>query len=64
MMFGRMKIAGENDEEPAPFLQDTVAFPQGILHILHVLENIVGQYGVQAVVLERQFLPYRHAIIG
>src|SRR6266850_2269967 len=64
VMFGRMKIARKHDEEPAPFLQDTVAFPQGILHILHVLKNIVGQYGVQAVVLKRQFFPYRHAIIG
>ena len=41
-----------------------MAFFQGVPHILHVLKNIIGQYGVQAAVVKRQFLPYRHAIIG
>src|SRR6267143_2994532 len=40
-----------------------MTFPQGILHILHVLKNVKGQYGVQAVILKRQFLPLCHAII-
>src|SRR5258706_158638 len=64
MMFGRMKIAWKNDEEPAPFFQDAVAFSQGIAHVLHVFEDVVGQYGVQRVVLKRQLFAMCHAIFG
>src|SRR5690348_3174985 len=64
MMLGWMEIAGKNDEEPASSLQDAVALSQRMAHVLHVLENVVGQYGVEAIVLEWQILPYRHAIIG
>src|SRR5690242_10589519 len=45
MMLGRMEITRKNDEDPASCLQDAVALSQRTAYVLHVLEDIVGQYG-------------------